>query len=76
MCLAVPSKILRIEDRTAVVDAGGVTRRASLLLAEGVKTGDYVIVHAGFVIQKIDEHEAQAALKLLRQAASIPGRRP
>jgi len=54
----------------AVIDADGVQREASLLLLEDARVGDYVIVHAGFAIQKIDEQTAQESLRLLREAAA------
>lgn len=69
MCLAIPSKITAIEDRMATIDVDGVRRQASLLLVEDVSIGDYVIVHAGFAIQKLDEAEALETLRLLRTAA-------
>jgi hydrogenase expression/formation protein HypC len=69
MCLAIPSRITKIENDMAVIDVDGVQRRTSLLLLEDVKPGDYVIVHAGFAIQKIDEAAAQETLKLLKEAA-------
>ena len=55
MCLAIPSKITHIENNMATIDVDGVQREASLLLLEGAEVDDYVIVHAGFAIQKIDE---------------------
>lgn len=56
MCLAVPSKIVEVrDDNTAVVDIRGVKREISLeLLEEEVREGDYVLVHVGFAIRKID----------------------
>ena len=48
MCLAIPSKIVKIEDNVATIDVDGVQREASLLLIENPEIGDYVIVHAGF----------------------------
>ena len=69
MCLAIPSKITKIENEMAVIDVDGVQRQASLLLLSDAREGDYVIVHAGFAIQKIDESAAQETLKLLREAA-------
>jgi hydrogenase expression/formation protein HypC len=54
----------------AVIDADGVRREASLLLVEDARVGDYVIVHAGFAIRKIDEAEAEESLRLLREAAA------
>jgi hydrogenase expression/formation protein HypC len=52
----------------ATIDVAGVQREASLLLLEDVRVGDYVIVHAGFAIQKLDESAAQETLNLLREA--------
>ena len=71
MCLAIPSKIVKIEDNVATIDVDGVQREASLLLVENLKVGDYVIVHAGFAINKINEEDALESLKLLREAASL-----
>ena len=53
----------------AVIDVEGNRRQASLLLVDDAKVGDYVIVHAGYAINKINEENAQASLKLLREAA-------
>ncbi len=69
MCLAIPSRITKIENQMAVIDVDGVRREASLLLLEDARVGDYVIVHAGFAIQKIDEQTAEESLRLLREAA-------
>jgi hydrogenase expression/formation protein HypC len=71
MCLAIPSKIVNIENNVATIDVDGVQREASLLLVENPKIGDYVIVHAGFAINKINEEDALESLKLLREAASL-----
>jgi hydrogenase expression/formation protein HypC len=68
MCLAIPSKITSIEDQIATIDVDGVQRKASLLLLDDARVGDYVIVHAGFAIHKIDEAEALASLKVLKEA--------
>jgi hydrogenase expression/formation protein HypC len=71
MCLAIPSKITTIEDNVATIDVDGVQREASLLLLENAMVGEYVIVHAGFVIQRIDEAAAMETLNLLREAAEL-----
>ncbi|PIP36741.1 MAG: HypC/HybG/HupF family hydrogenase formation chaperone [Desulfobacterales bacterium CG07_land_8_20_14_0_80_52_14] len=68
MCLAIPSKIVSIEHEMAVLDVDGVKRKASLLLLEDACVGDYVIVHAGFAIQKIDEQAARETVELLRES--------
>ena len=71
MCLAIPSKITKIEDNVAIIDVDGVQREASLLLLENAMVGEYVIVHAGFAIQRIDEAAAMETLNLLREAAEL-----
>ena len=71
MCLAIPSKIVKIENNLGIIDVEGVTRRANLILLDDAKVGDYVIVHAGFAIRQIDEAEALETLKLMREAASL-----
>ena len=72
MCLAIPSKVVRIEENNmGIIDVEGAKRETSLLLIEDAKVGDYVIVHAGFAIHKIDESEAMESLKILRQAAAM-----
>ncbi len=71
MCLAIPSKIVKIENNVATIDVDGVRREASLLLLESPVVGDYVIVHAGFAINKINEEDALESLKLMKEAASL-----
>ncbi len=71
MCLAIPSKITQIENNMAMIDVDGVKRKASLLLLENAGIGDYVIVHAGFAIHKIDEATALETLKLLKEAVAL-----
>lgn len=68
MCLAVPSKVISIADNTAVIDVYGARRSISLLLMEGeVNVGDYVLVHAGFAIQKVQDDIAHETLGLFKQ---------
>jgi len=71
MCLAIPSKIVKIENNVATIDVDGVQREASLLLIDNPRIGDYVVVHAGFAINKINEEHALESLKLLKEAASL-----
>ena len=59
MCLAVPGEIIEIEDLLATVDISGVTRKISLMLLPETKVGEFVLVHAGFAIQAIDEEEVK-----------------
>ena len=65
MCLAIPSKITHIENGMATIDVDGVQRQASLLLLEDAGVGDYVIVHAGIGISRIDAAEAQRVFEEL-----------
>ena len=67
MCLGIPMRIVEKEGDTGIVEAGGVKREVNLYLVEKVEVGDYVIVHAGFAIQKLDESEAEETLRLLRE---------
>ncbi|HIQ48710.1 MAG TPA: HypC/HybG/HupF family hydrogenase formation chaperone [Aquifex aeolicus] len=69
MCLAIPSKIVEVyEDGTALVDTLGVKRKISLeLMPEPVNVGDYVLIHVGFAIQKLDEEEALKSLELFEE---------
>jgi hydrogenase expression/formation protein HypC len=70
MCLAVPSKIVEIDNLVATVDVYGARKKISLmLLPEPVGIGDYVLIHAGFAIQKVDEKSALESLKLLKEIA-------
>ncbi|HHE74484.1 MAG: HypC/HybG/HupF family hydrogenase formation chaperone [Deltaproteobacteria bacterium] len=71
MCLAIPSKIVKIEKGMATIDVDGVQRKTSLLLVEDAVVGDYVIVHAGFALHKIDEVDAMESLRILKEAASF-----
>lgn len=72
MCLAIPSKIIHMEDLLATIDVYGARREVSLLLLpEEVVEGDYVLVHAGFAIQKIDEDAAKDTLNLLKEIVEL-----
>jgi len=68
MCLGVPMQVKSIEDEVAVCEIDGVQREASLMMLDGVQVGDYVLIHAGFAIEKINEAEAQLTLQALRDA--------
>lgn len=64
MCLAVPAKVTTINGDEAVLDYGGVRRKANISMLSDVKVGDYVLVHVGYAISKMDEEEALETLKL------------
>ena len=69
MCLAVPAQIVEREDMLATVDVGGVQRQISMLLLREAQIGDYVLIHAGFAMQQIDEEEAKLTWSLLQEMA-------
>ncbi|MBU0619881.1 MAG: HypC/HybG/HupF family hydrogenase formation chaperone [Patescibacteria group bacterium] len=64
MCLAIPAKIKKIKDKHAIVDFEGLKKDIIIILTPEVRVGDYVLVHAGFSIQKINKKEANEALKI------------
>ena len=80
MCLAIPGKILDLEQegesRLARVEFGGITRKVSLDLVPEAGVGDYVIVHVGFAISKVDEEEAHRTLELLEQMSALQDDEP
>jgi hydrogenase expression/formation protein HypC len=67
MCLAIPMKILKIEGDRAIVSSGGVQRSIGINFLKSPKIGDYVIVHAGFAIEKLDTVKAEETLKILEE---------
>ena len=86
MCLAVPGRITELRDgggiAMATIDYGGITREACMAYLPEAKVGDYVLVHVGFAITRVDEEEAARTLALLREmgelaeledAGSVPG---
>ena len=69
MCLAIPAKVIRIEGSSALVTIEDTEYNASLLLLDDVKVGDFVMLHAGFAIEKVDAEEAVETLRLLNEIA-------
>jgi hydrogenase expression/formation protein HypC len=70
MCLAIPGRVVEIVDEQALlakVDVSGVVRNVNVGLLEGVRPDDWVLIHVGFALSKVDEEEAQATLALLAQ---------
>lgn len=70
MCLAVPAKIVEKKDMMATVDVEGVQRQISLMLLPEADEGDFILMHAGFAIQMIDEEEAKFTAQLLKEVAA------
>jgi hydrogenase expression/formation protein HypC len=74
MCLAVPAEVVEKRDNElALIDIGGARKEISLMLVDGVEVGDFVLVHAGFAIEKIDGQEARRTLDILEEMASLEG---
>ena len=71
MCLAIPMKVIERENERGKVEQGGVIREVSFVMLPEVALGDYVLVHAGFAIERLDEQEAQSTLELLRDVLSV-----
>ena len=71
MCVAVPARVKSIEGLTADVEVGGVSRKISVQLTPEVQEDDYVLVHAGFAIQVVDEGEARQTLKLFEELGAL-----
>jgi hydrogenase expression/formation protein HypC len=68
MCLAIPAKVIeRLQADDAIIDAGGIEKRVSLALVPEAAVGDYVIVHAGYAISRLDPEEALRTLALFAE---------
>ncbi|MFZ2971726.1 MAG: HypC/HybG/HupF family hydrogenase formation chaperone [Ferribacterium limneticum] len=73
MCLAIPAQVVELRDNdNALVDLAGVKKEISLALVEGVVVGDYVIVHVGYALNKLDPEEAAKTLKLFAEMGELP----
>jgi hydrogenase expression/formation protein HypC len=72
MCLAIPVQVVELTSGDqAIVDAGGVRKEISLALVENVEVGDYVILHVGYALQKLDEDEALRTLELFAEMGGM-----
>ena len=71
MCIAIPGKIVEVDYPFAIVDFKGTKRKIRVDLLEDVKTGDWVLVHVGFAIQKVDEEEAKKTAEMLEKVFGI-----
>jgi hydrogenase expression/formation protein HypC len=74
MCLAIPMKLINIEGNKGIVELSGVKKEISLDLLKEVKIGDYLIIHAGFAIEKLNEEEAKKTLSLWEEIAEVQKR--
>jgi hydrogenase expression/formation protein HypC len=74
MCLAVPVRVVSLlDDQWVEIEVGGICSRISIAMIDGVSPGDYVIVHAGFAITRLDVEEAERTLALLDEIAARLG---
>jgi hydrogenase expression/formation protein HypC len=74
MCLAVPAEVVEIHDgEMATVDADGARAKVSVQLVDDVSVGDFVLVHAGFAIEKVDQEEAERTMELIRELEALSG---
>lgn len=71
MCLSIPAKIISIDGDIAEVSSGGAVFKAGLQLLENPEVGEYILLHAGFAIQRISEDEAEETIKLLREISGL-----
>ena len=71
MCLAVPMKIIETDGNIATLEVDGITTRANVSLIEHAAPGDYVIIHAGFAIECLDEKEAEKRIELFSELAAL-----
>lgn len=80
MCLAIPGKILESEEQNGLrigrVQFGGITRRVSLDFVPEAQVGDYVMVHVGFAISRVDSDEAERTYRLLEEIGALEGELP
>jgi hydrogenase expression/formation protein HypC len=74
MCLAVPARVIEMrDDLLGLVELGGVVREVCFMLLPDVRVGDYVLLHAGYALQKLDTAEAEETLRLLAEMAEAAG---
>ena len=71
MCLAIPVRVVELlDDSTAIVDLDGIRKQISLALVDGVQVGDYVILHVGYALSKLDPEEAERTLALFAEVSA------
>lgn len=65
MCLAVPMRVKRVENGYGIAEYKGVEKKVSILLVEDIKEGDYILIHAGFAIAKVEKEDAEDTISLI-----------
>jgi hydrogenase expression/formation protein HypC len=71
MCLAVPMRLMARDEGLGVVEVDGVRREVSLMLLDDAKVGEFLLIHAGYAIGRVDEAEAKETIELLRQLGDV-----
>lgn len=71
MCLAIPMKVIKIDGDDGIVEAGSLKHKANFTLLKGVRAGDYVLLHAGFAIERIKPDEVKKSLRILKRLRDI-----
>jgi hydrogenase expression/formation protein HypC len=71
MCYAIPAKIIELHQDTAKVDYGGVIKTVNICLLESLKIGDYILIHAGFAIEKVEKKSAEETLDMIREMMKL-----
>ena len=69
MCLAIPARVIEVNEGVGSVELAGVVREVSFMLLPNVRVGDYVLLHAGYALQRLDEAEAEETIRLLAELA-------
>jgi hydrogenase expression/formation protein HypC len=67
MCLGIPMKVIQLDGDTAVAEAGGIRKDVRLDLVSDITIGDYILIHTGFAIEKLDPKEAVETLELIKE---------
>lgn len=76
MCLCIPARVLSVDGNFATAEIGGLIIQTGTHLVDGVKTGDYVLIHSGFAIQILSPEEAAESFSLLREIEGFSGDEP
>jgi hydrogenase expression/formation protein HypC len=74
MCLAVPLKLVEINNKIGIIESGGIKRKVNLSLVENPKRGDFVVVHAGFAISIMNQEEGEKTLDIIRECLELEGK--
>jgi hydrogenase expression/formation protein HypC len=76
MCLAIPARVIEINEGVGLAELAGVVRDVSFMLLPDTQVGDYVLLHAGYALQKVDEAEAEKTIRLLTEIAEAASSQP